>query len=207
MAGGAVSQARAFLIGLNQNDDPLFQQTLSTVEQNICNALYQRETVGKGIVPIAFFTDYNCPYCRVLTRKLAILEDKPNSGIRVFWHELPILGNTSVQAAKGALAAKRQGAYRQFHQRLMRSRFVATESYLMALASQLDIDGPQLIADMQSPEIEQEIRTGKALAKLFGIVGTPALIVGRTLVMGELDEPTLERLIERERAEGPLKAC
>jgi hypothetical protein len=39
---------------------------------DLCDALF-RGLATPGIVPIASFSDYNCPYCRVLTRRLAKL--------------------------------------------------------------------------------------------------------------------------------------
>jgi hypothetical protein len=45
------------------------------------------------------------------------------------------------------------------------------------------------------------------LAELFAFVGTPALVVGRTVVQGEINDARLERLIARERMDGPIEAC
>jgi protein-disulfide isomerase len=110
-------------------------------------------------------------------------------------------------AAKAALAAKRQGAYVAFHEALMRGAFVATPAFLADLAARLDIDPEQMRADMQSPETARAIAESRALARLFAFPGTPALIVGRTVVVGEIDDATLRALIDREREDGPIPAC
>lgn len=110
-------------------------------------------------------------------------------------------------AAQGALAAKRQDAYVDFHRRLMRAPFQTTPEYLEALSDAIGVDHAQLRADMTSEGVRREIAESSALAKTFRFIGTPALVVGRTVVQGEIDDATLERLIERERADGPIGAC
>jgi len=95
------------------------------------------------VVPIAFFTDYNCPYCRVMTDVLARLEADPGAGVKIYRHELAILGEASEMAARGALAARRQGAGEAFHRRLMRSRFLADENYMRRLAEGMGLDAAQ----------------------------------------------------------------
>ena len=125
----------------------------------------------------------------------------------VSWHELPLLGQSSRDAARGALAAKRQGAYAAFHLRLMRSRFATTPAYLRRLAIDLDIDAEKLIADMNDPSISEEIEMSAAVSRVFGFIGTPALVVRRTVVQGEISEHNLDRLLKIELQSGPPDTC
>lgn len=176
---------------------------VAAVRQNICGTLFEGWTPGSGTVPIASFSDYNCPICRITTRRIAQSGPVQDGTARVTWHELPILGETSVLAAKAALAADEQGAYAAFQDRLLRSAFRPTEGYVDALASDLDLDRDRLARDMASPEIEARIGRSLALRDLFGFRGTPAILVGRTVVEGDIGEATLSRLIELEREAGP----
>ncbi len=173
---------------------------------DLCRALYGAPP-GAGVVPVASFSDYYCPFCRVLTRRLSAIEAESEGAVRIAWHEWPLLGETSETAAKAALAAKRQGAYVAFHEALMRGAFVATPAFLADLAGRLGIDPDRMLADMESAETARAIAESRALARLFGFPGTPALVVGRTVVVGQIDEATLRALIERERADGPLPGC
>jgi predicted DsbA family dithiol-disulfide isomerase len=176
------------------------------VRADLCAGLFGGAPPA-GVVPIAAFSDYNCPFCRVLTERLAALEAASSGGVRVTWHEWPRLGDTSVAAARAALAADMQGAYAAFHERMMRGRFVATPDYLRILARDIGVDGARLIADMEGEDVTGRLRTTDAIARLFGFVGTPALVVGRTVAMGALPEAVLEALVERERADGPAPVC
>lgn len=193
--------------GLDDGSDAAKEALIADVETRVCETLYGDLARGEGVVPLASFSDYNCPFCRVLTQRLAKMEAASTGGLRIAWHELPLLGEASMTAAKGALAAKRQGAYVQFHKRLMRAPFQTTPEYLAVLAEDIGVDENQLIADMESEAVRREIQESSALAEVFGFIGTPALVIGRTVVQGEIGESTLNRLIERERVDGPVGAC
>ena len=164
----------------------------------VCRTLF-RDT-RPGTVPVASFSDYNCPYCRILTPALADRHERGD--ITVTWHELPLLGPTSEIAARGAVAADFQGAYAPFHARLMRSRVVATPEFLAEIARSAGIDAPRLVRDAASPRVDARLDEARALAGWFGFYGTPALVVGRSAVIGSLDLGRLDRLIADEAEVG-----
>ena len=94
-----------------------------------------------------------------------------------------------------------------FHERLMRSAFRATPGYLKQLAADLQIDGQQMIEDMESAAIADELETSAALGRMFGFVGTPALVIGKTVVLGQISEKQIGRIVELERKEGWSQVC
>ena len=204
---GAVSSGFDPFAGLGSSPAAEDAAAAASVRANLCQALFGAARIPPGIVPIAYFSDFRCPYCRVLSPRLAALESAPDPEITVSWHEWPILGDVSVNAARAALAARRQGAYQAFHERLISSPFVPTPGYLADLAGRLGLDPAQLAADMESPDVARDIATSNALAGIFHFRGTPGLVVGRTVVNGAIDEATLAALIEHERAEGPPPGC
>jgi len=177
------------------------------VRQNTCAVLYSGVDFSGSQVPMASFSDYYCPYCRVQTKRLADMVRAGDAGVVVAWHELPLLGESSKLAAKAALAAKRQGAYPEFHARLMKSPFRATPEYLEALARDIGVDGEQLVEDMNSADTARELDDSAALARLFAFVGTPALVIGRTVVQGQISDKTIRRIVEIERDEGWSDIC
>ncbi len=195
---GQVSGGFDPFAGIGAPPDPALDALTEALRQNPRPALFDGTAPSPGVVPIASFSDYYCSYCRVQTQELAHIERDSAGSVQVFWHELPLLGQTSQLAARAALAAKRQGAYPAFHQAMMRSRFQATPEYLRALAGRIGIDGPRLIADMDSPEIAAELLSSAALARVFGFYGTPAMVVGRTAVQGRIPPERLAHLIATE---------
>ncbi len=200
--GGQVSGGFDPFAGIGSAPDPALDTLTEALRRDPRPALFDGTAPRPGLVPIASFSDYYCPYCRIQTQELARLEREPGGTVQVFWHELPLLGEASQLAARAALAAKRQGAYPAFHQAMMRTRFQATPDYLTALAGRIGIDGPRLIADMDSPEITAALRNSAALARIFGFYGTPAMVVGRTAVQGRLAPDLLRRLIAAETRDG-----
>lgn len=174
------------------------------VRKNICAALYHDTPTTEVEVPVASFSNYYCPFCRVQTKRLAAMEARHEGEIRISWHELPLLGETSTLAAKAALAARNQGAYPAFHERLIWSPFRATPEYLQVLAKDIGVDHARLIEDMDGGKVLEDSAT---LARIFVFIGTPAMVIGRTVVQGEVSERTVQGIIEREREEGWGSAC
>ena len=127
--------------------------------------------------------------------------------ISVTWHELPLLGDNSVLAAKAALAAKRQDAYVAFHAHLMSTPFAPTFAYLTRLSNDLGVDEEQLRKDMQSPEVLRELEDTAAVSRVFGFFGTPALVIGRTVILGKVSDAMIEEIVAMEREEGWNSVC
>ena len=177
------------------------------VSASVCDALYGELTLSSSQVPLASFSDYYCPFCRVQTKRLAEFAKSAPDEIAVAWHELPLLGETSNMAARAALAAKRQGAYVEFHERLMKSPFRASPEFLGELAEDLNVERDQLVLDMSSDSVTRELEDSSALSRLFAFVGTPALVVGRTVIQGQVSDATLKKIIELEREQGWESVC
>jgi len=199
VAGGKVSTG-AFnpLVGLEASDDPVPPIAL----KNLCGALFSEGT-GPG-VPVAFFTDYFCPYCRVMSKFLA--DSNARGDIVLTVHEMPVLNDDSEVAARAALAAAGQGAYEALNRRLMRSRFVPDTSYLIKMAESAGLDAPRLLREMNSEEVSDQLRLSKSVAARFGFFATPSLVIGRTVVVGSLSEERLALLVEQEVAD-PGDVC
>jgi len=144
VAAGQVSSAANPLAGIGESRSDLQKNAAAWVRANPCSALFGPEPIPQGTVPIASFSDYNCPYCRVLSKILIEVDERPDSGIRIAWHEWPTLGLSSRVMARAALAARRQGGYLRFHHTLMRTRFLPDSGYLKDLAKRKGLD-PDLL--------------------------------------------------------------
>ena len=200
LEGGAVSTPLADpFAGLRAPGEPPPPTPLPA--SDLCAALFGPGPPPPGTVPVASFSDYYCPYCRDLTVRLAA---RAGPDLRVTWHELPLLGDASEAAARAALAADLQGAYPEFQARLLRAAFQPTEAYLTDLGTSLGLDPDRLIADASGAEVARRLATSARAATTLGIGATPALVVGRTLVLGAISDARLDALLARERAEGPL---
>lgn len=172
--------------------------------KDLCRAIFP-QPVAPGHLPVAVFSDYYCPFCSILDRRLADLQ-AGGAPISLLFHELPLLGERSVWAARVALAASLQGDHTTIHldmmQRVLRPGVVGIRD----LARLHDLDVAQLTEDVSSARITSQLEEALALGRVLGIPGTPGMVVGRTLVVGALPEAELSRLIALER-ETPLSSC
>ncbi len=109
IAAGETSGMPSPFFGLEAPDAQRQATPEEEVRADLCAGLFGGSPPA-GVVPIASFSDYNCPFCRVLTEILSNLEERAGGGVRITWHEWPRLGPTSVSAARAALAADMQGA-------------------------------------------------------------------------------------------------
>ena len=151
-----------------------------------------------GEVTVVEFFDYECPYCKGLAPKLHKLINEDKS-VRFVFKEFPLLTKVSKFAARAALAARKQDKYLDFHFALMGVRGQMNERLVLAAASEAGIDIERLKNDMNDPEIDQILARNSRLAQGLGIDGTPAFVIGDTLIPGAADIPYLKSVIEKAR--------
>jgi len=169
------------------------------VRQELCTALFGA-ALPEGIVPIAYFSEFRCPYCRVLERDLDRLLAEDPATFRLIQHELPIFGPASELAARASVAAARQGRQQDLRRRFMRTPLFPNEASIQRVATEIDLDGEQLIRDMASPAVQAELDRSRALADIFGFIGTPGLVIGHTVLNGALPYPLLRRIASDEKS-------
>ena len=174
---------------IRENGEALRSNPMSPVSGN-----------ANGDVTVVEFFDYQCGYCkRALPTMEALLITDPN--VRVVWKEFPILGPVSLFAARTSMAADRQGRYLRFHVALMREPKL-TEDKVLEIAVKAGLDLERLRQDMEDPAIGAYIDETRALAQSLGIRGTPAFLIGETLIPGAIDTARMKELIATARAGG-----
>ncbi len=141
------------------------------------------------------FYDYNCGYCRranpVVTQLLEEYDD-----VKFVFREFPILGETSSLAARASLAAYKQGKFKEFHNGMMQFKSPVSQSLIDDLAKDLGLDLAQMKADMGSEEIQSHIQGTYDAAGHLSIRGTPAFIIGGTVIDGFMDYDSLKAVID-----------
>ena len=152
-----------------------------------------------GDVVIVEFFDYRCPYCRRVADNIrtAVEED---GNIRLVMKEFPILGPQSQRAARAALATVNQDKYLEFHFALMNNPGDMSDQHIWNVAEEVGVDVDQLKEDMQAREINRMLRRNFELAETLDINGTPAFVIGDTLVPGVIDLNRIRELVAQARA-------
>lgn len=183
-------QERAANEALETNKDKIYHNPMTPVTGN-----------PKGDVTVVEFFDYQCGYCKRTMQNVLDLQ-KEDSNIRFVWKELPILGPVSEFAARGAMAAAKQGKYLDYHVAVMGTRGRLTPALVLKRAAGAGVDIERLKRDMEDPAIKKYLQDNLLLAHQLGITGTPGFIIGGKLLPGAIDKKHMKKLVAEARAAG-----
>ena len=154
-------QGKADQALIQQYHQVLFKQASDPVGGNL-----------KGTQTIVEFVDYNCGYCKRATPALRELLASDKS-VRIVYKEFPILSETSYIAAKAALAVHS-----------LHPEHLQDENAIAAVAKQLKMNWPAIQKKMQDPTIDKQLQANRQLAQQLGLTGTPAFVIGETILRG-----------------------
>lgn len=151
-----------------------------------------------GDVTLVMFTDYACGYCRSSLADVdRLIASDPR--LKVVWREIPILGPGSEMAAKAGLAAARQGAFRQFHQRMFAAG-APDSAKISAILRSMNLDHDRIERDAASPEVTAELRKNLELAgRIDDAIATPTFVVGGRLLKGAVGYDALKQAVDEAR--------
>jgi predicted DsbA family dithiol-disulfide isomerase len=179
-------------------------QAMARLRAAPCAALGLPWEVGAPL-PVTYFTDIACPSCRRLEPALAALAE--TVPFRLVTREFPVFGARSEAAARAIIAAASLGAGEAMRLHLRTRPLPQDADGLTRLASALDLDPAAFLSAWTAPETAARLTEDRALARLLGLPGTPGLVLGRTLVIGNRPPDLLARVLDRELQDGPPPAC
>jgi protein-disulfide isomerase len=180
-------RASAQRAAIAENAEALFRSAEDPVKGN-----------PQGTVTLVEFFDSRCGYCKQMEPAVEQLLRRQKD-VRLVLKDLPILGPNSLLASRALLAAQRQGKYAELHEALLKLREEPAEPVLKREAEKLGLDWARLRREMDDPAIARRLEANTRLAGALQIQGTPALVIGETLVPGAVDLATLERLVSEAR--------
>jgi len=156
------------------------------------------EGAAKPEVTLVAFMDYACGYCRATLPTIARLV-KEDPGLRVVYHELPIIAEGSAPAARVSLYAAEAGRFTAFHQAMYAEEGVDNAKIIDA-ARKAGLDPAKVKAEIanaegRNPAFAQSIRLARALEA----EGTPLLVVGNQIFYGAVNYDTLKQAIAKAR--------
>lgn len=151
-------------------------------------------------VTIVEYLDYNCPYCRKFAPVLAQALKK-DPGIAVVFKDWPILGETSVYAARLALAAQWQGQYLKAHEALLSGARLTSDAAVHESLRKagFDVDALRRAAQAHAAQIDALLARNDNEAHALSLRGTPGIVIGRLLLPGIVDADGLGELIAQAR--------
>jgi len=152
---------------------------------------------------IVEYFDYNCPFCRqvVPTFKQLLAEDQK---LAIVYKDWPVLGESSMYAARCALAAGWQDKYLIAHDALLAGGRLSRNDQIEAILQGAGVDLGRLKKDLaaHAGEIAALLARNDAEAHALDLDGTPGILVGRELMPGGADVDFFRKLIAAVRS-GP----
>ena len=154
----------------------------------------------EGDVTVVEFFDYACPYCRNAHPLLSKLMTA-DANIRIVYKEYPILGEASVYASRVALAVflLEPQKYERFHANMFQTRGRLAAETAVQVALDLGLDRSRLMQTAESDEVSAILTSNVKLAQSIGINGTPAFVIGDSIVPGLVPLEQLQALVSEAR--------
>ncbi len=157
--------------------------------------------LGPANAPITIveFTDYNCGYCKHAVEWVMKQVDDRRGDIRLVVKESAVRGTNSELAAAAALAAQKQGKWREMHIALMRVPANAfTQEIIETIAKSMALDMNRFKTDMASKDIKDRVQRSIDEYAKIGLEGTPTFFINGTYV-GGFGEDHLNDVVKQAR--------
>ena len=172
--------------------------------ENLINSYYKNKEYNnlpntgntEGNIIIMEFIDYNCGYCKKTLKTINKLIKKYQN-IKFVFIDFPILSETSLLAAKAAIAAFNQNLYFEYHSALLNNRKNIDETYLLELAKSFNLSLDKFKSDMESEKTNIIIEKNIEFAKNLNIRGTPTFIINKKVYPGAYDMKKIENILNK----------
>jgi protein-disulfide isomerase len=184
------------------------QETINNASEKLNNDKHSL-VLGNpdGDVTLVAFKDYRCGYCKKAWPILQELIAK-DKNLRVIFKEYPVLGADSETAARFALASSLQGIdkYKALNEAFILHTGAYDAETLKEVAKSRGIDADKMQKDAGEKYVSDAITENMQLGAGLGIQGTPAFVVGKTVIPGAVPLDYLQEAIkkEREAAKAPV---
>ncbi len=163
----------------------------------------------KAPVTIALWFDYQCPFCKRLEENTmpSIISNYVNTGkVKVVFKDFAFLGPDSQTASLVARAvwATAPNKFYEWYSAMYTKQDGENSGWgnkadILALTKTIpgiNLAKVEQLLATNSSKYQQEIAADKAQASSFGINGTPALIIGKHLVVGAQPFSVIKPLID-----------
>ena len=143
------------------------------------------------------FVDYNCGYCLKFHQQVqSVLNEDQNTKLIIM--QMPILGESSITFSKIAVAASFQNKFEEVHNYLYSSDRKSKMADILGDLFLMNIDIAQLEKDMNSEEVSKVILSHEQFVNDFKFNGTPAIIIGETIIPGYIEKDKIIEILENE---------
>lgn len=185
-------------------------QDPSVVE--VLSSLGKGPILGNPNAPVTAveFSDFQCSFCkRFWADTLPQLKEAyiDKGQLRLIYRHFAILGQHSVEAAKGAECAGEQGRFWEYHDKLFKNQggLAFTNSRLRQYAEGLGLKMPSFTQCLDADKYLKKIDGETAAAAFLGARGTPAFFINDRFLVGAQPFKVFQKVLEEEIKKGKSK--
>lgn len=152
-------------------------------------------------VTIVVFSDFQCPYCAVMSQMLRDTQDAYRGKVRVVFKNFPLdFHEMGRPAAEAALSAQDQGKFWAMHDAIfdVKGGKALTREALMNAGRQAGLDPAKLEADLRTEAHKGQIERDLAQGAELDVGGTPTVFVNGRKVVGAAKVEVLRAIIDEE---------
>lgn len=180
-----------------------------TPQSSLFNKVYEVDLAtapAKGLatapVTIAEFAEFQCPFCQTVNATLQDIEEKYKDRVRFVWKHLPLINihSHAMDAALAAEAAKNQGKFWEYHDKLFANQERLEPGDLRSYAQALGLDLARFDRDRNDPQLKTKVLDDMAEATALGVKSTPTFFINGRLVSGAMPFETFSTIIDAELA-------
>ncbi len=166
---------------------------------------------GKGgKVRVVEFTDYQCPFCKRLhdTNKTLIDRLVKEGKIEYIVKDFPLGFHAEAPSAHKAANCVLQESGNEAYWKMNNLIFengaswqkIGPDKALDYFVLEADKLGVDIAECVKSTAIDEEIKADQTEGSTYGVSGTPALFIGKSIMPGAIDATTFEAAVEAEMA-------
>ncbi len=159
-------------------------------------------------VTVAGFSEFQCPFCQSVVPTLKKLEETYKDRVRFVWKHLPLVSihGNAMGAAIAAEAARNQGKFWEYHDKLFANQERLEPDDLTRYARELGLDLARFEKDRQDPGLKTKVQADMAEATALGVKSTPTFFINGRIVRGAMPLETFATIIDVELAKHAASA-
>jgi protein-disulfide isomerase len=156
-------------------------------------------------VTIIEFAEFQCPFCTRVRPTLEQIENTYKDRVRFVWKHLPLVSihSHAMDAAIAAEAARKQGRFWEYHDKLFANQSQLEPDALRKYAEELGLDLTRFDRDRADQEVKTRVLEDMTEATSLGVTSTPTFFINGRLVSGAMPFETFSTIIDEELAKRP----
>lgn len=165
-----------------------------------------RVGAAKALVTLVVFSDYQCPACRRLNKKLTALQFTHRTTLAIVWRHFPLEGHPLARtAALASECAAAQGRFEEMHQQLFENQTSLTTRIWGSLAQRAGVlDTTRFNACLlHDATTLGKLAVDMEAARMLGVDATPTLLLGNNVFLGvgDIDRRLKQHLASAEHSQ------